>query len=76
MTLCQSGVLVLLGVGVYYVQLRYAKANYPATLQWKLVLFAPAFLLGFSAAFLFGSQGLSLGRLLVFATLGIVPHFP
>ena len=69
MTLYQLALLVILGTGLYYSQLRYAKANYPNTWQWKCVLFASSFVFGFCAVFLFGYQGLMLGRLLTIATL-------
>ena len=70
MTLPQFVVLILLGSGAFYVQLQYAKANYPDTPRWRFVLFSSAFLFGFFTAVLFGFQGLTLGRLLVFAVLG------
>jgi hypothetical protein len=69
MTIYQLALLILLGTGLYYSQLRYAKANYPNTRQWKCVLFVSSLLFGFCAVFLFGYQGLTLGRLLTIATV-------
>lgn len=70
MTLYQFIFLVLLWVIIVYVQLRYAWANYPETLRWKLILFFSAFIGGGLSAVTIGYQALDLRSLLIFVTLG------